>query len=631
MNPFEEFLRRLFGGGPPPTAIEEERQAAGMGRAAQTMTDVSRSLGKSFAEAYAQRTRDLQDLAMQQVRGANAPLSDMTAPSSQAQRDLALDVLGAGAGAGMRVGTELLSSVPGVGQSTLRNAALDRLARSRIFQVSPDSKFADESWRQYGNTLEEARANLSAALARRQLNPEIAAVQQIPVGHSSPFFYEVPEITRRTMETGEGASLKGPGLYVADSPDVYEGHYRKTLARPTGPATVLGGLPLDYRNIKNLSRKLLEASVGSGAGYGGLPEEDWRKAAMLNNLTDKMEADFVRSVKFPKNPNEVLAERESNRRYIASLLKQKQNLENQLNIISTAKKNPRQAFQLWYDTIADDLDKRNLFTERYYSSDPQRVQEENMKYAQQAFERFVDRSKTNETFLKRDLTRVTKRYRGQVEGFVGNLGRRLNISYPERIVATYEGVLGANPNELLHLDRPFFGLEGADLQRVMDAFKNFGTPSGSRGNLADAYLASMEETMRGVPQMSPMTLAEWQAPGNRAMRDLFRDASRNISNVNVNALKGYGPYTEYSSLANEPFDILDALRDQGMVGTKYADAGSRRNFLAPVIDPEEATFNYTVYDPRRIQFTQAYAAANPFAPLSTTMQALRNEKEKKKK
>jgi hypothetical protein len=434
------------------------------------------------------------------------------------------------------------------------------------------------------------------------------------------------------METGEGASLKGPGLYVADAPAVYDGHYRNTLARPTGPATVLGGLPIDYRNIKALRN----ATARPEGGYQPLGQE-WRKEAMLNNLIDKVEADFIQNVRFPRNPSDVLADRESNKRYITSLLKQKQDLENQLNIVSTAKKNPRQAFQLWYDTVARDLDKRNLFTERFHAGDPQRVQEENMKYAQKAFERFVDRSKERSTSLREDLAKVTKRYRGEVEGFVGNVGRRLNITYPERIVATYEGLLGANPNELLHLDRPFFGLEGADLQKVMDAFSNFDTPlgtnpfGGARERLDREYLKNMEQAVAGLPQLSPMTLAEWQASGNRANRDLLREASRNVANINVNAIKGYTPSAQYSTLTNEPFDILDALRDQGMVGTKYADAASRRNFLAPIVDPEESTFNYTVYDPRRIQFNRAYGAADPFGSLSTTMQAMRNEKEKKKK
>lgn len=620
MNPFEEFLRRLFGGGPPPTAMEEERQAAGMGRAARDLPGMVRDIGKSFAEAYAQRTRDLEDLAMQQVRGS-VPLSDMTAPSSQAQRDLALDVLGAGAGAGMRVGTELLSAVPGVGQSTLRNAALDRLAQSRIFQVSPQSQFADESWRRYGNTLEEARANLSAALARRELNPEIAAVQQIPVGHSSPFFYEVPEITRRTMETGEGASLKGPGLYVADAPAVYDGHYRNTLARFTESPTILGGLPLDYQNIRDLSWNM------PGSGRKLSPEAEKR----LNKLKERMEKDYNSQIRYSGDASSSI---DAARQRIDRLIQERNKSRSTLLILDLVKKDPEKAFRLWRESIAQPYQLESSFYARRYADDPVAYAEQNAKETEYHFKRFVDYNKDRVTQLRKIDQSNAKRYKRALEDYNESVSRaqsRLNISYPPRIVATYTGTLGANPNELLHLDRPFFGLEGADLQRVMDAFKNFGTPSGGRGNLADAYLASMEETMRGVPQMSPMTLAEWQAPENRAMRDLFRDASRNISNINVNALKGYGPYTGYSSLANEPFDILDALRDQGMVGTKYADAASRRNFLAPIVDPEESTFNYTVYDPRRIQFNRAYGAADPFGSLSTAMQALRNEKEKKKK
>lgn len=633
MNPFEEFLRRLFGGGPPPTAMEEERQAANMGQAARDLPGMARSIGKSFLDAYKQRAVDLQDLAMQNpIAGGGLPLSDMGGQAdprlAQAQRDLALDVLSAGAfGGASQMGGALLSSAPGVGQSTARNAALDRLAQSRIFQVSPDTKFSGDSWRQYGNTLEEARANLSAALARRQLNPEIAAVEQIPVGHSSPFFYEVPEITRRTMETGEGASLKGPGLYVADAPAVYDGHYRNTLARFTGAPTVLGGLPLDYKNLDYL-------------WWSGEPGQPSR--ARLEQLRKTMQQDYNTQIRFAASGDRT-SDLARARAWLEKGAKNRDRKQSSIVAIKVAEKSPDEAFQLWKNKIAHPGELESDYVNARYANSPGDLMEQNEKYARKNFEAFVEYYKSRSNELQEDAKRATASYKRDLARYneaVSGGQRPLNISYPPRIVATYEGLLGANPNELLQLDRPFFGLEGADLQKVMDVFRNFRSPvtsgssfirGGRRVPLDREYLKNMEQAVAGLPQLSPMTLAEWQTSGNRANRDLLREASHNVANINVNALKGYAPSAQYTALANEPFDILDALRDQGMVGTKYADAASRRNFLAPIVDPEETTFNYTVYDPRRIQFNRAYAAADPFGSLSTVMQAMRNEKEKKKK
>jgi hypothetical protein len=116
---------------------------------------------------------------------------------------------------------------------------------------------------------------------------------------------------------------------------------------------------------------------------------------------------------------------------------------------------------------------------------------------------------------------------------------------------------------------------------------------------------------------------------NSNLRDRLRQAAKDIQSINVNPLKGYSPTYQYTSLENDPFAIVDALRDQGIVGTKYADGISRRNFLANITDPEPATFNYTVFDPSRIQFTEAYGSANPFGPVSMAMQTLQKEQEKK--
>lgn len=612
MNPFEEFLRRLFGGGPPPTVMEEERQAANMGRVAQTMPEMARSLGRSALEAYRDRNMELMNLARQQaIPGMNVPLSDMpSAPQGTAQRDLALDVLSAGLGTGMNVGTDLLSSAPAIGGSVARNAALDRLRQLPFLSDAAPADFAPDSWKQFGATIPEARTNLSNILGQAPLNPEIVnASQQIPVGHSSPHFYTAPEITRRTASTGEGAALMGPGLYVAEAAPVFEGHYRKTLARSTGPESILGGqLPINRYDLGQqlgaVERKIKGAiKLDPRADVTELE----RKAGILKDL--------IRS-RLPMRSDIEGGQRQitSGRGLVETALDRISDTERRLARVKAIA--GKDGERVWFDS-------QSQMMQDYYTRRPEEL------------EKTFDLIKTQ---AKKDIESYTELLRDDIKDYRKRLrefnnrqdrfSKYFNVQQPEQVIATYKGLFGAAPNELLQLDLPFFGLQGNDLERAMQAFGGFSSPGG--GNLASTYMQNMEQAARNLPRLSPMTLADWQSDAAKSIRQPLRQAAEDIQKINVNAIKGYGPDYRFTSLTNDPYAIVDRLRDQGIVGTKYADGISRRNFLAPVIDPEETTFNYTVFDPRRIQFTEAYGAANPFSPLGTAMQALQNEKEKKK-
>lgn len=596
MNPFEQFLRRLFGGGLPPSVIEEERQAANMGKVAENMPKVAKELGKSFLDSYKQRAQDLQTLANQQVIG-QFPLSDFGDVQSprQAQRDLALDVLGAGAGTGMRVGADILSSAPSVGGSVARNAALDRLRQNSIFQnpvANPFDRLAPDSWKQFGNTLEEARVNLSNILSRTPVRPEIArAAEQIPVGHSSPYFYAAPQISRGTAKTGEGAALMGPGLYVAESPDVYERHYRQTLARPMGFPTILSGqLPVDFNRISDAMRSAQEGKA------------EW---SMLSDILGRIPREY-----------EVANTRDALKSTRKDLEFQYNNLKDLQTRLDKAKIN------LSDKGKSNFFDRQPQFLKDYYLRKPEELDK--------SFE-LVRRGAEREFKEYTEIVAIAKkRIKKSLENFNNKqdrLTRNFNVAYPEKVIATYEGLLGAGPNELLQLDLPFYGQEGKNLEKVMQALGNFKTSSGA--SLADEYMKNMEAATKNLPKMRPMSQEEFLRSGNANLRDRLRQASKDIQGINVNPLKGYSPTYRYTSLENDPFAILEALRDQGIVGTKYADGASRGNFLANITDPEPATFNYTVFDPSRIQFTDAYGSANPFGPVSMAMQALQNEREKK--
>ena len=157
MNPFEQFLRKIFAGGLPPSVIEEDRQAANMGVAVDKLPKMAKDIGKSFVDSYKQRALDLQTLADQSIF-RQVPLSDYEQVQTprQAQRDLALDVLSAGAGSGMKVGADILSSAPAIGGSVVKNTALNTLRNSPTFKASFEgqlSRLAPDSWKQFGNTL----------------------------------------------------------------------------------------------------------------------------------------------------------------------------------------------------------------------------------------------------------------------------------------------------------------------------------------------------------------------------------------------------------------------------------------------------------------------------------------------
>lgn len=596
MNPFEQFLRRLFGGGLPPTVMEEERQAANLGKSAENMPKMAKELGKAALNSYKQRAQDLQTLANQQVFG-QVPLSDFGDVQSprQAQRDLALDILSAGAGTGMRVGADLLSSAPAVGGSVARNAALDRLRQNPIFQESvanPFDRLAPDSWKQFGNTLEEARVNLSNILSRTPVRPEIArATEQIPVGHSSPYFYTAPEISRGTAKKGEGAALMGPGLYVAESPDVYKGHYRETLGRPMGSPTILGGqLPVDFNRISNAVRSAQEGKA------------EW---SMLSDILGRIPREY--EVKGAQ----------------ARLKSARNDLEFQYeNLIDLQTRLDNAKRTLSDKGRADYFNKQPDFLKDFFRRKPEELDK--------SFELIRQQAEKDVKSYTEFVTKAKKRLKKGLENFndtQAKLTRNFNITYPEKVIATYEGLLGAGPNELLQLDLPFYGQEGKNLEKVMQALGNFKTSSGA--SLADEYMQNMETATKNLPKMRPMSQEEFLRSENANLRDRLRQASKDVQSINVNPLKGYSPTYRYTSLENDPFAIVEALRDQGIVGTKYTDAISRRNFLANITDPEPATFNYTVFDPSRIQFTDAYGSANPFGPLSFAMQALQNEREKK--
>jgi hypothetical protein len=611
MNPFEQFLRKLFAGGLPPSVIEEDRQAANMGVAVDKLPKMAKDIGKSFVDSYKQRALDLQTLADQSIF-RQVPLSDyeqVQAPR-QAQRDLALDVLSAGLGSGMRVGADILSSAPAVGKSVVKNTALNTLRNSPIFKASFEGqlpRLAPDSWKQFGNTVEEARANLSSVLGQIPRNPEIAfASEQIPVGHSSPYFYTQPEISRRTASTGEGAALKGPGLYVGESPAVYDEHYRNTLARPEGIATMLGGqLPIDKYSIKDRYNQVLRDPQFGGI-YDNADAETKRKLAMLSDF----------SYRVPSSSNI-----ESSTSYAES---QRNAAERFYKNAELYQKFGDEAKKLLGPNAKDNwVESQTKFMQDYYRRNPSILDEQFNKLKATAEDDVIRYGK----YVKSERANY-KRALGDFNKAQSQLVKNFKIQQPEKVIATYEGLLGVNPGELLQQDLPFFGLGGKDLERAMQAFGNFKTAKGE--SLADIYMKNMEAASKNVPKMSPMTLEQWQGDANKDLRNRLRQASTDIQNINVNAIKGYTPSYEYSSLANDPFAIVDALKDQGIVGTKYADAVSRRNFLANITNPEPTTFNYTVFDPRRIQFNRAYGAADPFGSLSSTMQAIQNAKQEKK-
>lgn len=550
MNPFEEFLRRLFGGGPPPTAIEEERQAAGMGRAAQTMTDVSRSLGKSFAEAYAQRTRDLQDLAMQQVRGANAPLSDMTAPSSQAQRDLALDVLGAGAGAGMRVGTELLSSVPGVGKYTSMRSLVDAV---------PD-------WLRLPYESEKAALNeqLQREFIRSGRSPFEGIAQRRDIFHSSPGLFPQAELNVGRQGQGVGDYWQGTGAaYVTELPQVRD-YYRRTIAgnrmeKDFGFELPSGRIIADPKRI--LQRKKaglknqLEALLFEESRGRGTPETEETKARLMRAM-DAIDQRFLYS---------------------------------------------------------DILNAPSIY--------PWRAAPQDLKDVQRSITRNMNKLE-NPTYNAKERKEIRAELKRELE----NYARLKNLFDPNAIrraefphVASYSGTFHANPDELFNLNIPI-GQQ----------------PSGSR------IIAALNELPAATSDRNFVLPGERLGDAIlRQQRDFIPTPSLSATNVNEMLVSGQREGGSWSAYRPEftsatPWQTMEALRDKGIVGNQYLTKKDFENLLDwssgfRASPPQKLSYNYVVTDPERLRFASVFTADNPFAPLSTTMQALRNEKEKKKK
>jgi hypothetical protein len=237
MNPFEQFLRKLFAGGLPPSVIEEDRQAANMGVAADKLPKMAKDIGKSFVDSYKQRALDLQTLADQSIF-RQVPLSDyeqIQAPR-QAQRDLALDVLSAGLGSGMRVGADILSSAPVVGGSVARNALPKWLQNS--------SGYTDEKL-----ALREQLLNSF----RTTSHPLERSTPTRKIFHSSRGIFEAPTLDPARQGAGIGDFWQGTGAaYVAESPSVRD-YYREHLSKNSQELILPSG-----KRIKDPSAKLDE-------------------------------------------------------------------------------------------------------------------------------------------------------------------------------------------------------------------------------------------------------------------------------------------------------------------------------------------------------------------------------------
>ena len=237
MNPFEQFLRKLFAGGLPPSVIEEDRQAANMGVAVDKLPKMAKDIGKSFVDSYKQRALDLQTLADQSIF-RQVPLSDYEQVQTprQAQRDLALDVLSAGAGSGMKVGADILSSAPAIGGSVARNAL------PKWLQNSAD--YADEKLALRDQLLDSFR---------KTRHPLEGSTPTRKIFHSSRGVFESPTLDAARQGAGIGDFWQGTGAaYVAESPSVRD-YYRELLSKNSQELILPSG-----KRIKDPSAKLDE-------------------------------------------------------------------------------------------------------------------------------------------------------------------------------------------------------------------------------------------------------------------------------------------------------------------------------------------------------------------------------------
>lgn len=612
MNPFEEFLRRLFGGGPPPTMRAEEEEAARMPRVARNMPSVAADIGKSFVDAYKQRSLDLQDLANRQAGGAFGlyqPLSDYgedprAAELARAQRDLALDVLSAGAmGPATSASMGMLSSAPGIGGSTVRNAGIDVLARLRQNPLFANVREIDPSlatYLQFGATVPEARAVLNEILQGRALRPEILGVQQIPVGHSSPHFFLDPRIDPATARTGEGHQLWGPGLYVFENPATGES-YRQSLRKYFGSPT-LAGIPFDPFTVSQLRqdpryKEFVDRLIGSRTSIWD-PED--RKAI------GKIERYYDES-----RPSGLNTARRSLDGYRGRVDFYENLVFEQKSLLQKAQQRLEEILQS--ETFSPEL-KQTL----------SRGEKENIS----ALETYIKEAQES-------VANAKKAYRKELKAFGSAETRaaaKIRARLPEASTVTYRGTFGANPREILNQAEPFFGFGRPYDTPFARALLNL--PGGEEK--LDRYARRMDALNNQIFDNLPLGISfedyknlDYDDPIKNYARQLESD----VTQVQQNLIKGFEPTYTRSERSLDPNDIMGAMMDQGIVGTKFPDSGSRGfNVLKPtgMAPSEMPTFNYTIYDPNRIQFQSAFAA-NPLLPLPSVMSQMQKDKEKKKK
>lgn len=549
MNPFEEFLRRLFGGGPPPTAMEEERQAANMGKAARDLPGMARSIGQSFLDAYKQRAVDLQDLAMQnRIAGGNIPLSDMggqTDPRlAQAQRDLALDVLSAGAfGGASQMGGALLSSAPGVGKYTSVRSLVDAVPK----------------WLRLPYESEKAALNeqLQRQFIRGGRSPFEGIAQRRDVFHSSPGLFPQAELNPSRQGQGIGDYWQGTGAaYVSELPQVRD-YYRRMITNNTmekdfgfelPSGRIIADPKLALQRKKTGLKNQLEALLFEESRGRGTPETEETKARLMRAM-DAIDQRFLYS-----------------------------------DILNAPSIYP------WRATPAD------------------------LKDAQRSITRNINKLE-NPTYNAKERKEIRAELKRQLEDYARlknlfdpNAIRRTEFPY----VASYSGTFHANPDELFNLNIPIDQQPSGS--RIIAALNELPTATSDRNfvlpgeGLGDAIVRQQRDFIP-TPSLSSTSVNEMLVSGQR-------DAG----------WSGYRP--EFTSAT--PWEIMEALKDKGIVGNQYLTRRDFENLLAGV-SPKNLSYNYVVTNPERLRFASVFGAADPFGSLSTAMQTLRNEKEKKKK
>jgi hypothetical protein len=244
-----------------------------------------------------------------------------------------------------------------------------------------------------------------------------------------------------------------------------------------------------------------------------------------------------------------------------------------------------------------------------------------------ALETYVSEAQENMDRAKRDYRRELKAF-GSAEK---RAATKIRAKLPEASTVTYRGTFGANPDEILNLTEPYFGFGGISGTPFERAILNL--PQG------DSRLANYEQTMRELVDRTGelpigISFEDYKnLPYDDPIKNQARQLESDITQTQQNLIKGFEPNFRRSMRDLDPNDIMGAMMDQGIVGTRFPDALSRGfNVLKPtgMAPSEMPTFNYTIYDPNRIQFQSAFAA-NPLLPLSSVMSQMQKDKEKKKK